>query len=93
MTLGLQNVKLAFMLVIRLSRIGRTGEAKYRVVVKEKRSKRDGRAVDTIGSYHKISNTHAVKNIDSEKLALWRSRGAQMTPAVEKMLAQDSPTQ
>ncbi len=74
------------MLVIRLSRIGRKGEAKYRVVVKEKRSKRDGDAVDTIGSYEKVSNTKIVKRIDAAKLKLWQSRGAQMTPAVEKML-------
>ena len=75
------------MLVIRLSRIGRKGEAKYRVVVKERRSKRDGKAVDTIGSYEKISNVKFVKNIDADKLAKWKSVGAQMTPAVEKMLA------
>ncbi len=75
------------MLVIRLSRIGRKGEAKYRVVVKEKRSKRDGKAVDTIGSYEKVSNQKVVKSLDLEKLNLWKSRGAQMTPAVEKALA------
>lgn len=74
------------MLVIRLSRIGRKGEAKYRVVVKEKRSKRDGDAIDMIGSYEKVSNTKSIQNIDHEKLALWRSRGAQMTSAVEKIV-------
>ena len=75
------------MLVIRLSRVGRRGEAKYRVVVKERRSNRDGAAVDTIGSYEKVSNSKIVKNIDEAKIKLWTSRGAQMTPAVEKLLA------
>ena len=76
------------MLVIRLSRIGRKGEAKYRIVVKEKRSKRDGAAIDILGSYEKVSKEKSIKSIDEAKLKLWRSRGAQMTPAVEKMLAQ-----
>jgi len=75
------------MLVIRLSRIGRKGEAKYRVVVKEKRSKRDGDSVDILGSYEKVSKDKVVKRIDMEKVKLWTSRGAQMTPAVEKALA------
>jgi small subunit ribosomal protein S16 len=74
------------MLVIRLTRIGRRSEAKYRIVVKEKRSKRDGAAIDTIGSYHKVSNAKVIKNIDQEKLKLWISRGAKTTQAVEKAL-------
>ena len=37
-------------LVIRFSRIGRKGEARFRLVVREKRSKRDGRAVDILGT-------------------------------------------
>ena len=75
------------MLVIRLTRIGRKGEAKYRVVVKERRSKRDGDAVDTIGSYEKVSKDKVIKKINMDKVKLWTSRGAQMTPAVEKAIA------
>ena len=74
------------MLVIRLSRIGRKGEAKYRVVVKEKRSKRDGAAIDTIGSYERMVGKE-VKKIDADKLAKWMSVGAQISPAVEKILS------
>ncbi|HVZ66883.1 MAG TPA: 30S ribosomal protein S16 [Patescibacteria group bacterium] len=73
-------------LVIRLSRIGRKGEAKYRVVVKEKRSNRDGKAIDVIGSYERMVGKES-KNIDAEKLAKWKSVGAQMSPAVEKLLS------
>ncbi len=72
-------------LVIRLSRVGRKGEAKYRVVVKEKRSNRDGAAVDTIGSYEKGVKV-ITKLIDEKKLTYWKSQGAQISPAVEKML-------
>lgn len=73
-------------LVIRLSRIGRKGEAKYRVVVKEKRSNRDGAAVELLGSYEKMAGGKVVKNINSERLSYWKKQGAQVTPAVEKML-------
>lgn len=75
------------MLVIRLSRIGRKGEAKYRVVVKEKRSKRDGSAVELLGSYEKVSNSKVVKKINTERLEYWKKQGAQISQAVEKALA------
>ncbi|KKQ96897.1 MAG: 30S ribosomal protein S16 [Candidatus Levybacteria bacterium RIFCSPHIGHO2_02_FULL_39_36] len=76
------------MLVIRLSRIGRKGEAKYRVVVKEKRSKRDGAAVDFIGFYEKSTGSKSIKDIDLEKLSYWKSKGAQLSPAVEKIISE-----
>ena len=38
---------------IRLSKTGRKGERKYRIVVKEKRSKRDGKSIEIIGRYEK----------------------------------------
>ena len=75
------------MLVIRLSRIGRKGEAKYRVVVKEKRSNRDGKAIEMLGSYEKVSNIKAVKNLKTDRIEYWKKQGAQITPAVEKVLA------
>jgi small subunit ribosomal protein S16 len=78
------------MLVIRLTRTGRRGEAKYRVVVKEKRSKRDGAAVDIIGSYEKVSNSKSIKNINQEKLKLWLSRGAKLSTGAERALGKTS---
>ncbi len=73
------------MLVIRFSRIGRKGEAKFRVVVKEKRSKRDGDAVEMLGFYERgVKKT--VKDINMERVAYWKKQGAQISPAVEKAL-------
>ena len=37
--------------VIRLTRVGKKGERKFRVVVKEKRSRRDGDSVEILGWY------------------------------------------
>ena len=73
-------------LVIRFSKIGRKGERKYRIVVKEKRSKRDGDSIDTIGYYEKRVGADIIKTIDSEKLAYWTSKGALISPAVKKVI-------
>lgn len=73
------------MLVIRLSRIGRKGEAKYKIIVKEKRSKRDGSAVDVIGYYEK-GIRDVKKSINSDKLSYWKSKGAKLSQAVENLL-------
>ncbi|MBI2026030.1 MAG: 30S ribosomal protein S16 [Candidatus Levybacteria bacterium] len=39
--------------VIRSTRIGKRGERKFRIVVKEKRSARDGKAIELLGYYEK----------------------------------------
>ncbi len=73
-------------LVIRFSKIGRRGERKFRVVVSEKRSRRDGKPIDTLGFYEK-KTTGVEKNIDEKKLKDWISKGAKLSPSVEKSLA------
>ena len=73
-------------LVIRLSKIGRKGEAKFRLVVREKRSKRDGQAVDTLGTIvRKVGKVE--KTINKEKINYWKSKGAKLSDSVEKMLS------
>ena len=72
-------------LVIRFTRMGRKGERKFRIVVKEKRSKRDGKAVDILGSYVKTING-VTKDINKDKVKYWISKGAQPTPAVKEIL-------
>jgi len=42
--------------VIRSARIGKKGERKFRIVVKEKRSKRDGDSIEILGWYEKGKN-------------------------------------
>lgn len=71
--------------VIRLSRTGKRGERKYRVVAKEKRSKRDGKAIEFLGWYEKkVEGTK--KEINKERINYWVSKGAQLSPAVENLL-------
>jgi len=73
------------MLVIRFANTGRKGERKYKIVVKERRDKRDGRAVDIIGSFEKTTK-NVIKNIDQKKLEYWLSKGAQASESVKKIL-------
>lgn len=72
-------------LVIRLSKTGRKGEAKYRIVVKEQRSRRDGRPVDTIGWFEKKVGK-VMSKIDSEKYKYWILRGAKPTTTVARII-------
>lgn len=70
--------------VIRLARVGKKGEAKYRVVVKEKRSRRDGKAVEILGWFQKYEKGRVKKEIDKERLAYWLSKGAIPSNTVSK---------
>lgn len=71
--------------VIRLSKMGRKGENRFRVIVKEKRSKRNGKPIETLGWYEKgVGSIN--KQIDKERYNYWISKGAQPTPSVAKLL-------
>ncbi len=67
--------------VIRLSRTGKKGERKFRVVVKEKHSKRDGGFIDLLGWYNKTAD-NTQKKIDMKKYNFWVSKGAKPSPTV-----------
>lgn len=71
------------MLTIRLSRRGTKNRPFYRIVAQEKRSKQDGKAVDLIGWFNPIKKT---VNINQEKLSKWLETGAQVSPAVKKLI-------
>ena len=71
-------------LVIRSSRIGKRGERKFRIVVKEKRSRRDGDSIEVLGWYEKGKN--GAKQIDRKRYDYWVSQGAQPSPAIEKLI-------
>lgn len=72
-------------LVIRLSRTGKKGERKFRVVVKEKRSKRDGDFVELLGWYQKTKD-HKKKEINKERFNYWVSKGARPSPTVAQII-------
>lgn len=71
-------------LVIRSSTTGKKGERKFRVVVKEKRSRRDGIAIETLGWYEK--GPMGKKQIDKKRYDYWVSQGAIPSIAIEKLI-------
>ena len=70
---------------IKLMRLGKMREPHYRIVVADARTKRDGRAIETIGEYHPKNDPSVIK-LDSERAAYWLGVGAQPTEAVAAIL-------
>ncbi len=75
------------MLVIRLMKTGKKGESKYRLVVKEQRDRRDGKAVEILGWYEKRAGGKSAKDIQMERVKYWISVGAKPSQTVKKLLA------
>ena len=71
-------------LTIRLTRTGKKGERKFRIVVKEKRSKRDGDFVDMLGFIEKGKN--GFKKINKDRYTYWISQGAQPSKAIQALV-------
>ncbi len=73
------------MLVIRLSRVGRKNQPKYRLVVQEQRDKLNGNAIDTVGHYNPTDQGKTLV-IQKESIEKWISQGAQPSNTVSKLL-------
>jgi small subunit ribosomal protein S16 len=66
----------------------RTGAKKspsYRVVVKEKQSKRDGAYLENLGTYNPTRNPAAIK-LNLERVNYWIEKGAQPTDTVIRLI-------
>ena len=70
---------------MRLTRIGAKKAPFYRVIIADSRSPRDGRFIDTIGTYNPLTNPVEIK-IDAEKAKKWLGNGAQPTETVKSLL-------
>jgi len=57
----------------------------YRIVVTEKRSRRDGRFVESLGYYDPGKDPAEVK-VDRERVDYWIQQGAQPTDTVRQLL-------
>ena len=73
------------MLAISLMRMGAKGKPFYRVVVKEKRSKRDGKYLENLGTYNPMTDPSEV-NLKHERIQYWISVGAQPTETVASLI-------
>ncbi|MEZ4867995.1 MAG: 30S ribosomal protein S16 [Caldilineaceae bacterium] len=74
------------MVRIRLRRMGAKRKALYRIVVTDSRSPRDGRFIETIGTYDPSGQGEAGFNLQQERAAHWLKVGAQPSDGVARLL-------
>lgn len=72
-------------LKIRLTRVGAIHNPHYRVVVAEARSRRDGAAVELLGTYAPRNKGEQVK-LDLARVDYWISKGAKPTDTLNAMI-------
>ena len=70
---------------IKLQRLGKIRQPYYRVVIADSRTRRGGRAIETIGKYHPKQEPSFIE-IDSERAQYWLGVGAQPTEPVQHLL-------
>ena len=70
---------------LRLKRGGAKGRPYYRIVASDSRSPRDGKFIETLGTYNPIPSEYEL-TIDEEKALNWLNNGAQPTDTVKNLL-------
>ncbi|MEE4022699.1 30S ribosomal protein S16 [Gordonia sp. PKS22-38] len=70
---------------IKLTRLGKIRNPQYRIVVADSRTRRNGRAIETIGKYHPKEEPSLIE-VDSERAQYWLGVGAQPTEPVAAIL-------
>ena len=71
------------MLMIRLQRIGKRGQAYFRVIVTEHTKNPKGEYLELLGTY----NPHEkVLKVKKDRIDYWVSKGAQTSPTVNNLL-------
>jgi small subunit ribosomal protein S16 len=70
---------------IRLTRVGAKKTAIWRIVVADRRSPRDGRTIETIGSYDPRPEPSRI-TVDAERARYWLDRGAKPSETVARLL-------
>jgi small subunit ribosomal protein S16 len=76
-------------LMIRLARVGARKQPYYRVVVIEKDRARNGRSVEVVGTYNPRTSPASV-DLKLERIEYWKSKGAQPSDRVAKLLSSSS---
>lgn len=77
------------MVRIRLRRMGAKKKPFYRIVVADKRSPRDGRFIETIGSYNPRTEPETVV-LQHARAAYWLGVGAQPSDSVARLLKSEN---
>jgi len=70
---------------MRLMRFGGKKSPFYRIVISDRRSSRDGKFIDEVGTYNPQKNPVEFQ-FKEEKAIQWLRKGAQPTPTVRQLL-------
>lgn len=70
---------------IKLQRLGKIRAPYYRIIVADARTRRDGKAIETIGKYHPKEEPSLIQVV-SERAQYWLGVGAQPTEPVQRLL-------
>jgi small subunit ribosomal protein S16 len=73
-------------------RMGAKKSPSYRVVVKERLSKRDGAYVENVGFYNPTRDPAEIR-LDMERVNYWIGRGAQPTDTVRQLIRRQAKAQ
>ncbi len=72
---------------IRMKRMGRKNRAYYRICATDRRSPRDGRVIEELGTYDPaVPDTDARCTLDAARVDYWLSVGAQPSDAVRVLI-------
>lgn len=72
---------------LRLKRMGSKQKPFYRIIAADSRSPRDGRFIETVGTYDPVKKENNI-TVDEEKVMKWLNNGAQPTDTVKNILSQ-----
>jgi small subunit ribosomal protein S16 len=72
---------------LRLKRMGAKAKPFYRIVAADSRSPRDGRFIETVGTYNPVGKEGNQVTVDEEKALKWLNNGAQPTDTVKSILS------
>ena len=70
---------------IRLARHGRKKRPFYKIVVASSEAPRDGRFIESIGTYNPLPKEAEV-NVDAERLQYWLQQGVEPTDTVRSLI-------
>ncbi len=71
---------------LRLKRMGAKQKPFYRIVAADSRFPRDGRFIESVGTYDPVKGAEKV-TLDEEKILNWLNNGAQPTDTVRNILS------
>lgn len=71
---------------IRLARHGKKNHAYFHIVVADSRAPRDGRLIETLGTYNPNTDPATI-NLDQERALYWINTGAQPTLTARRLLS------